>query len=89
MIGVKAVNDDHEIMMITDEGIIIQIAMDDVSIQGRNTSGVKLMNLDEDVKIAQIAKVREKISGEDGELEIEEDSEEAELDEEFSDESKE
>ena len=55
MIGVKAVNDDHEIMMITDEGIIIQIAMDDVSIQGRNTSGVKLMNLDEDVKIAQIA----------------------------------
>ena len=89
VIGVKAVNDDHEIMMITDEGIIIQIAMDDVSIQGRNTSGVKLMNLDEDVKIAQIAKVREKISGEDGELEIEEDSEEAELDEEFSDESKE
>lgn len=60
VIGVKAVNDDHEIMMITDEGIIIQIAMSDVSIQGRNTSGVKLMNLDEDVKIAQIAKVREK-----------------------------
>ncbi|MCH5280376.1 MAG: DNA gyrase subunit A [Lachnospiraceae bacterium] len=67
VIGVKAVNDDHEIMMITDEGIIIQIAMDDVSIQGRDTSGVKLMNLDEDVKIAKIAKVREKVSGEDGE----------------------
>ncbi|MBD5542132.1 MAG: DNA gyrase subunit A [Lachnospiraceae bacterium] len=86
VIGVKAVNNDHEIMMITDEGIIIQIAMDDVSIQGRNTSGVKLMNLDEDVKIAQIAKVREKISGEDGEIDIEEDSEETELDEEFLDE---
>ena len=87
VIGVKAVNDDHEIMMITDEGIIIQIAMNDVSIQGRNTSGVKLMNLDEDVKIAQIAKVREKISGEDGEIEIDENSEEAESDEEFSDEN--
>ena len=89
VIGVKAVNDDHEIMMITDEGIIIQIAMDDVSIQGRNTSGVKLMNLDEDVKIAQIAKVREKISVGDGEIEISEDSEEEELDEEFLDETKE
>lgn len=86
VIGVKAVNNDHEIMMITDEGIIIQIAMDDVSIQGRNTSGVKLMNLDSDVKIAQIAKVREKISGEDGEIDIEEDSEETEPDEEFLDE---
>ncbi len=89
VIGVKAVNDDHEIMMITDEGIIIQIAMDDVSIQGRNTSGVKLMNLDEDVKIAQIAKVREKISVGDGEIEISEDSEEEELDEEFLDETEE
>jgi DNA gyrase subunit A len=67
VIGVKAVNDGHEIMMITDEGIIIQIAMDDVSIQGRNTSGVKLMNLDSNVKIAKIAKVREKVTGEDGE----------------------
>jgi DNA gyrase subunit A len=67
VIGVKAVNDDHEIMMITDEGIIIQIAMDDVSVQGRNTSGVKLMNLDSNVKIAKIAKVREKITDENGE----------------------
>jgi DNA gyrase subunit A len=67
VIGVKAVNDDHEIMMITDEGIVIQIAMNDVSILGRNTSGVKLMNLDSNVKIAKIAKVREKVTGEDGE----------------------
>lgn len=73
VIGVKAVNDDHEIMMITDEGIIIQIAMSDVSIQGRPTSGVKLMNLEDHVKIAKIAKVREKISKEDGEEISEED----------------
>ena len=62
VIGVKAVNDDHEIMMITTEGIIIQMAVSDVSIIGRNTSGVKMINLDEDVTVAKIAKVREKLS---------------------------
>ena len=60
VVGMKAVNDDHEIMMITDAGIIIQISMNDVSTYGRNASGVKLMNLDENVKIAKVAKVREK-----------------------------
>ena len=62
VIGVKAVNDDHEIMMITTEGIIIQMAVSDVSIIGRNASGVKMINLDEDVTVAKIAKVREKLS---------------------------
>lgn len=62
VVGVKAVNDDHEIMMITTEGIIIQIRMEEVSILGRITSGVKLINLDSGVKVAQIAKVREKVS---------------------------
>ena len=62
VIGVKAVNDDHEIMMITTEGIIIQIRMEDVTVLGRITSGVKLINLDEGVTVAQIAKVREKVS---------------------------
>jgi len=62
VIGVKAVNDDHEIMMITTEGIIIQIRMDEVSKLGRITSGVKLINLKEGVTVAQIAKVREKVS---------------------------
>lgn len=62
VVGVKAVNEDHEIMMITTEGIIIQIPMQDVSVLGRITSGVKLINLEESVKVARIAKVREKIS---------------------------
>ena len=62
VVGVKAVNDDHEIMMLTTEGIIIQIRMEEVSILGRITSGVKLINLDPGVKVAQIAKVREKVS---------------------------
>lgn len=62
VVGVKAVNENHEIMMITTEGTIIQIPMEDVSILGRNTSGVKLINLDDKVKVAKIAKVREKVS---------------------------
>ena len=62
VIGVKAVTDENEIMMITTEGIIIQIRMDEVSQLGRMTSGVKLINLDAGVTVAQIAKVREKVS---------------------------
>ncbi|MCR5108899.1 MAG: DNA gyrase subunit A [Lachnospiraceae bacterium] len=67
VVGIKAVNDDHEIMMITNEGVIIQIPMHDISVLGRITSGVKLMNLDDGVTIAKIAKVRDKIS--DGNVE--------------------
>ncbi len=62
VVGVKAVNDNHEIMMITTEGTIIQIPMKDVSMLGRNTSGVKLIDLNDNVKVAKIAKVREKVS---------------------------
>ena len=64
VVGVKAVNDEHEIMMITTEGIIIQIPMVDVSVLGRITSGVKLINLNDGVKVAQIAKVRDRLDGE-------------------------
>lgn len=60
VVGVKAVNEENEVMLITTEGIIIRIACADISILGRITSGVKLMNLDEDVSVASIAKVREK-----------------------------
>ena len=69
VVGVKAVTDDHEIMMITTEGVIIQLRMEDISTLGRITSGVKMMNLEEDVKVAKIAKVREKVS--DGNQEYE------------------
>lgn len=69
VVGVKAVNDDHEIMMITTEGIIIQLRMEDISTLGRITSGVKMINLDDNVKVAKIAKVREKLS--DGNQEFE------------------
>ncbi len=98
VVGVKAVVDENEIMMITTEGIIIQLRMQDVSTLGRITSGVKLMDLEEGVRIAKIAKVREKIS--DGEQEFDNAEEALEeknspesakevLDEEFLDENQE
>ena len=61
VVGVKAVNDDHEIMMITNEGIIIQFKVNTVTEIGRNTFGVKLINVDKDenIKVAKIAKVRD------------------------------
>ena len=58
LIGVKAVTDEHEIMMINTAGIIIQLRASDFNPIGRITSGVKMMNLDEGVKVVQIAKVR-------------------------------
>ena len=72
--GVKAVNDNHEIMMITTSGIVIQLRMDDISMLGRITSGVKLINLDNGVKVAKIAKVRERVSNGDQEFENIEDA---------------
>ena len=68
VVGAKAVNDDNEIMMITTEGIIIQLRVQDISTLSRITSGVKLINLDNGVKVAQIAKVREKLSNGDHEF---------------------
>ena len=63
VVGTKAVNEDHEIMLITNNGTIIQICANDVSKLSRITSGVKLMNLsDNNEKIVSIAKVRKKIS---------------------------
>ena len=59
VVGFKSVDDENELMIITTEGIIIRLPVKDVSVLGRITSGVKLINMAEDIKIASIAKVRE------------------------------
>lgn len=59
IIGVKSVNRDNEVMLITTEGIIIRIKVSDTTLLGRITSGVKLINLDSHVTVASIAKVKE------------------------------
>lgn len=78
LVGAKLVDDNREIMLITTEGIIIRMAVEDISIIGRNTSGVKLMSIDQesDIKVASIAKVRE--SSSDQSEESEEDDTESE-----------
>ena len=59
VIGVKAVNMDNEVMLISTQGIVIRMMCKDISVLGRVTSGVKLMNMDEKIFVASIAKVRE------------------------------
>ena len=71
VVGVKAINEDREIMIITNQGIIIRTPVDNISKLGRNTSGVKLINMDEDIIVASIAKVKE-AEKKDGEEEVEE-----------------
>ena len=58
LVGAKAVNIDDEVMLITTEGIIIRIKVNDTALLGRITSGVKLINLADDVTVASMAKVR-------------------------------
>ena len=60
VIGVKAVKNEDEIMLITTEGIIIQMPVSDISVLGRITSGVKLIDIEKgsDITVASIAKVR-------------------------------
>ena len=65
VIGVKAVSDTREIMLITTEGIVIRMEVSGISTLGRITSGVKLINLVEGVKVAKVAKVREEDIEED------------------------
>ena len=59
VIGVKAVNMDNEVMIINTAGIIIRMMCSDISMLGRVTSGVKLMNMEDGESVASIAKVRE------------------------------
>ena len=64
IVGAKAVNDGNEIMMITNEGIVIRMFVDDISILGRVTLGVKLMNTGDkdDIVVASITKVKESVT---------------------------
>lgn len=66
VVGAKAVDENREIMLITTEGIIIRLKCSDISKLKRITSGVKLINLDDGVNVASLAKVRQKPANESG-----------------------
>ena len=59
LIGVKAVNAENEIMLITTEGIVIRMPVAGISVLGRITSGVKLIHMEDEITVASVAKVRE------------------------------
>lgn len=67
VVGFKAVEPEDEVMLITTQGIVIRLAVKDISELGRITSGVKLINMDEDITVASIGKVRETETTEDEE----------------------
>ena len=77
VVGMKAVDEDSEIMIINTEGIVIRMKCSDISVYGRITSGVKLINLPGNDKVASVAKVRKASAEIDGEqVEISEEDEE-------------
>ena len=81
VVGMKAVDEDSEIMIINTEGIIIRMKCSDISVYGRITSGVKLINLKENDTVASVAKVRKasaEIDGEEVEISDEDESEKSE-----------
>ena len=57
IVALKGVEDGHDIMLITSAGTVIRIKCSDISILGRDTSGVKLMNLEEGIRVASVARV--------------------------------
>ena len=64
----KAVDEENEVMMITTEGVVIRMGVEGISMLGRNTSGVKLMNVDDNVIVASLAKVRDEEVEEESEI---------------------
>ena len=78
VIGAKAVNDGNEVMMITNEGIVIRMLVDDISILGRVTLGVKLMNTGskKDIVVASMTKVKESVTEAERESEADKNEEE-------------
>ncbi|GMQ58613.1 DNA gyrase subunit A [Vallitalea sediminicola] len=79
VIGIKAVNEDNELMIITTEGIVIRIRVRDISRFGRVTSGVRLMNLGDDIMVAGIARIKEEVTHEEEIEEIDMDIDEDEV----------
>jgi len=69
---------ENEVMIITNEGIIIRTMLSDISVVGRNTSGVKLINIDNEkgIRVASIARVKEALNTEQMEAALQDENEE-------------
>ena len=89
VVGAKILSLENEMMMITNEGIIIRMLVSDISIVGRNTSGVKLINIDREkgIHVASIARVKEAMNAEQMEEALQSENEVVEDDEELPEET--
>jgi DNA gyrase subunit A len=65
VVGAKLVDEEHEAMLITSGGVLVRTRVDDISIMGRNTQGVRLIKLDEDEKLICIERIEEQTDSAD------------------------
>ncbi len=75
LVGFKSVEEENEVLLITSQGIIIRTPCSNISVMGRQTSGVKIINVGEDVYVAGVAKVRNEDGGDEAPVEGTEESE--------------
>ena len=78
IVSAKAVTNDHDIMMMTNEGIMIRMHCSDITVIGRITSGVKLMNVGNGAFVASVAKLARSNEEESADEDVNEESEESE-----------
>jgi DNA gyrase subunit A len=57
VVGVKVANPGYEVMIMTEKGMSIRLPVDEISVQSRNTQGVRLVKLDEGDKVAAVANI--------------------------------
>ena len=78
IVSAKAVTNDHDIMMMTNEGIMIRMHCSDITVIGRITSGVKLMNVGNGAFVASVAKLARSNEEESADEDVNDESEESE-----------
>ena len=84
LVYIASVDGDEDLMIVTDYGVIIRLVMEEVSITGRNTQGVRLIRLADEHNVATVARVKEEL--EEEELVLEEDGKiEAQIEDEMED----
>ena len=66
VVGVKFLRGDEEVMLITEKGMIIRLDTADISTIGRNTQGVRLIQLEEGDHLVSVARLAERVEGEEG-----------------------
>ena len=70
VVGITSVREDEELLLINSQGVIIRINVAQISSVGRNTQGVKLINLDEGVQVVCLAKVKDEAVEDEMEKEV-------------------